>query len=107
MPRGARVRDGYGGLNEVLLVMGIERKAFFLVATFSVVLFAALDSLLLGAVTFAGFWAVVRVVTKRDPRFMEMIRDALRNPGGWYDPGRLPDSPWAMEVRSEAEREER
>ena len=105
MPRGAKVREAYGGLNEVLTIMGIERKACGLAATFSVVLFAAFDSLMFGAVVFAGLWCLVRGAMKYDPRFMEMFRDAVRVRGGWYDPGLLPDSPWAMEVRSEAERE--
>ena len=105
VPRGAKVRDAYGGLNQVLTVMGIERKACGLVAMFSVVLFAALDSLLFGAVVFAGLWSVVWLAMKHDPRFMEMFRDAVKRPGGWYDPARLPETPWAMEVRSEAGRE--
>lgn len=106
MPRGAKVRDAYGGLNEVLTMMGIERKACGLVVMFSVVLFAAFDSLLFGAVVFAGLWWIVWLAMKYDPRFMEMLRDAVKHHGGWYDPGRLPETPWAMEVRSEAEREE-
>ena len=106
MPRGAKVRDAYGGLNQVLTVLGIERKACGLAAMFSVVLFASLDSLLFGAVVFAGLWCLVWAAMKYDPRFMEMFKDAVKKPGGWYDPGQLPDSPWAMEVRSGAEREE-
>ena len=105
MPRGAKVREAYGGLNEVLMLLGIERKACGLAATFAVVLFAAFDSLMFGAVVFAGLWCLVRVAMKYDPRFMEMFRDAVRVRGGWYDPGLLPESPWAMEVRSEAGRE--
>ena len=106
MPSGAKVRDAYGGLNQVLTVMGIERKAFGLVATFSVVLYVAFDSLMFGAVVSAGLWCLVRGAMKYDPRFMEMLRDAVKHHGGWYDPARLPETPWAMEVRSEAEREE-
>ena len=106
MPRGAKVREAYGGLNQVLTVMGIERKAFGLVATFSVVLYVAFDSLMFGAVVAAGLWCLVWFAMKYDPRFMEMVRDAVKHAGGWYDPGRLPETPWAMEVRSEADREE-
>ena len=105
MPRGAKVREAYGGLNEVLTVLGIERKAFGLVATFAVVLYVAFDSVMFGAAVFAGLWCLVWGAMKYDPRFMEMFRDAVRIPGGWYDPGLLPESPWAMEVRSGAERE--
>ena len=106
MPKGAKVRDAYGGLNQVLTVMGIERKAFGLVATFSVVLYVAFDSLMFGAAVSAGLWTLVWLAMKYDPRFMEMLRDAVKHHGGWYDPARLPETPWAMEVRSEAERED-
>ena len=106
MPRGEKVREAYGGLNQVLTILGIERRAFGLVASFSVALYVAFDSLMFGAAVSAGLWCLVWAAMKYDPRFMEMLRDAVKYSGGWYDPGQLPDNPWAMEVRSGAEREE-
>ena len=96
--RGEGVCNEYGALNDPLVILGVERSLFFLCLMFALVIFVALDALLLALVGFAAFWALARVTTAYDDRFVEVLRQTLRNPGGWYDAADYGSPPWFVVV---------
>ena len=96
--RGEGVCNEYGALNDPLEILGVERSLFFLSLVFALVIFVALDALLLAAVGFLVFWALARVTTAYDDRFVEVLRQTLRNPGGWYDAADYGSPPWFVVV---------
>ncbi len=96
--RGEGVCNEYGALNDPLVILGVERSLFFLCLMFALVIFVALDALLLALVGFAVFWALARVTTAYDDRFVEVLRQTLRNPGGWYDAADYGSPPWFVVV---------
>ncbi len=98
MVRGRAVWNEYGALNEPLKVLGVERSLFFVSLTCALVMFIAMDALLLGVITFALFWLVARVATAYDDLFMVVVRETLRNPGGWFDAGDPGTRPWTVVI---------
>ena len=96
--RGEGVCNEYGALNDPLRIIGVERSLFFLSLMFALVIFLAMEALLLALVGFAIFWALARVTTAYDDRFMEVMRQTLRNPGGWYDAADYGSPPWFVVV---------
>ena len=96
--RGEGVCNEYGALNDPLRILGVERSLFFLSLMFALVIFLAMEALLLALVGFAIFWALARVTTAYDDRFMEVLRQTLRNPGGWYDAADYGSPAWFVVV---------
>ncbi len=94
--RGEGICNEYGALNDPLKILGVERSLFFLGLVFALVLFIAMDGLLLAAVGFALFWLAGRATTAYDDRFVAVIRETLRNPGGWYDAADYGSLPWVV-----------
>ena len=81
MERGETIRRRnpvFRSLHKPLTYMGIERRVFFFVGVASVGAFNLFDSLLAGAVVFAGgvwfgYW-----VTNEDPAFLQIIARSHR-----------------------------
>ena len=96
--RGNGVCNEYGALNDPLKILGVERTLFFLSLMFALVLFVAMSALLLAVVGFGLFWLLARVTTAYDDRFTEVLRETMRNPGGWYDAGDYGAPPWYLVV---------
>ena len=96
--RGEGICNEYGALNDPLLILGVERSLFFLSVMFALVIFVAMDALLLALIGFAVFWTLARVTTAYDDRFIEVLRQTLRNPGGWYDAGDYGSPAWFVVV---------
>ena len=93
--RGEGVCNEYGALNDPLKILGVERTLFFLSLVFALVLFVAMNALLLAVV---GFWLLARVTTVYDDRFTEVLRETMRNPGGWYDAADYGARAWYLVV---------
>lgn len=102
--KGTEVWNEYGSLNEPLKVLGVERKVFGLAVTFGVAMFVAFESLFVGAVTFGAMYGLARALTWRDDRFLDVVKVAIQNPGGWFDPGLLEPRAWVLDVTDESER---
>ena len=98
MVRGEGICNEYGALNDPLRILGVERSLFFLSLVFALVLFVAMDALLLALAGFALFWLAGRATTAYDDRFVAVIRETLRNPGGWYDAADYGSPPWVVLV---------
>ena len=96
MVRGEGICNEYGALNDPLKILGVERSLFFLSLVFALVLFIAMDALVLALGGFALFWLAGRVTTAYDDRFVAVIRETLRNPGGWYDAADYGSPPWVV-----------
>ncbi len=96
MVRGDGICNEYGALNDPLKILGVERSLFFLSLVFALVLFIAMDGLLLACAGFALSWLAGRVTTTYDDRFVAVIRETLRNPGGWYDAADYGSPPWVV-----------
>ena len=96
--RGDGVCNEYGALNDPLKILGVERTLFFLSLMFALVLFVAMSALLLAVVGFGLFWLLARVTTAYDDRFSEVLRETVRNPGGWYDAADYGAPPWYLMV---------
>ena len=96
--RGDGVCNEYGALNDPLKILGVERTLFFLSLMFALVLFVALSALLLAVVGFGLFWLLARVTTAYDDRFSEVLRETMRNPGGWYDAADCGARAWYLVV---------
>ena len=96
--RGDGVCNEYGALNDPLKILGVERTLFFLSLMFALVLFVAMSALLLAIVGFGLFWLLARVTTAYDDRFSEVLRETMRNPGGWYDAADYGARPWHLVV---------
>ena len=65
--RGLRRWAGYAALNRPLMIIGVERRAFLLVATLALGLWNATASLVAGAVVFAVGWGAGWLAGRRDP----------------------------------------
>ena len=96
--RGDGVCNEYGALNDPLKILGVERTLFFLSLVFALVLFVAMSALLLAVVGFGLFWLLARVTTAYDDRFTAVLRETMRNPGGWYDAADYGAPPWYLVV---------
>ncbi len=96
--RGEDICNEYGALNDPLTIMGIERSLFALSMTFALVLFIAMESLLLGFIGFGLFWIASRVTTAYDARLIAVLRETLKNPGGWYDAGDYGAPAWVVVI---------
>ncbi len=96
MVRGEGICNEYGALNEPLRILGVERSLFFLSLVFALVLFIAMDALLLACVGFALFWLAGCATTAYDDRFVAVVRETMRNPGGWYDAADYGSPPWVV-----------
>ena len=82
----------FKSLHKPLTYMGIERKVFFFVCVAGVGAFNLFDSLLAGAVVFAGGVIFGYWVTNEDPAFLEIIARSHRFKAR-YDAGKqeIPD----------------
>ncbi len=98
MVRGEGICNEYGALNDPLKILGVERSLFFLSLVFALVLFIAMDGLLLALVGFALFWLAGRATTAYDERFVAVIRETMRSPGGWYDAADYGSPPWVVVI---------
>ena len=101
MVRGEGICNEYGALNDPLKILGVERSLFFLSLVFALVLFVAMDGLLLALVGFALFWLAGRATTAYDERFVAVIRETMRNPGGWYDAADYGSPPWVVVIEGD------
>ena len=98
MVRGEGICNEYGALNDPLRILGVERSLFFLSLVFALVLFVAMNALLLAVVGFALFWLAGRATTAYDDRFVAVVRETMRNPGGWYDAADYGSPPWVVRI---------
>ena len=96
MVRGEGICNEYGALNDPLRILGVERSLFFLSLVFALVLFVAMNALLLAVVGFALFCLAGRATAAYDDRFVAVVRETMRNPGGWYDAADYGSPPWVV-----------
>ena len=97
--RGRRRWPGYAALNRPLMVLGVERRAFLLVATLALAIWNATGSLATGAVVFAAGYGAGRLAGRRDPEMLAVLRAAARYPAR-FDPGKWAEAPWHIVIRS-------
>ncbi|MDE0081659.1 MAG: VirB3 family type IV secretion system protein [Gammaproteobacteria bacterium] len=97
--RGLRRWPGYAALNRPLMIIGVERRAFLLVATLALGLWNATASLVAGAVVFAVGWGAGWLAGRRDPEMLAVLRAAARYPAR-FDPGKWAERPWHLVLRS-------
>ena len=90
---------GYAALNRPLTILGVERRAFLLVATLALGLWNATASLVAGAVVFAVGWGGGWLAGRRDPEMLAVLRAGARYPAR-FDPGKWAERPWHLVVRS-------
>ena len=88
-------------LSRPLTVLGCERRAFILSATFGAAAFNALGSLSVGLLLFVTGYAVGLFGTKRDPHMLLVARAAAEAKVR-YDPAKRPDSMEAVEIAADA-----
>ena len=74
--RGLRRWAGYPALNRPLTVLGVERRAFLLVATLALGMWNATASLVAGAVVFAVGYGAGWLAGRRDPDMLAVLRRA-------------------------------
>ena len=89
--RGGRIWHGYGVLSQPLTIMGVERRFFLMSAVLGAGLWNAVNSLFLGAVTFAVMYAAGFFAWRYDENMVMVVRAAVRY-GSRYDAGLLLDN---------------
>ena len=97
--RGRKRWSGYAALNRPLTVLGVERRAFLLVATLALAIWNATGSLVAGAVVFAVGWGAGWLAARRDPDMLAVLRAGARHPAR-FDPGKWAERPWHLVIRS-------
>ena len=91
--RGLRRSPGYAALNRPLTVLGVERRAFLLLATLALGPWNATVSLVAVAVVFVVGWGAGRLAGRCDPEILAVLRAVARDPAR-FDPGK-----WAERFR--------
>ena len=97
--RGRKRWSGYAALNRPLTVLGVERRAFLLVATLALAIWNATGSLVAGAVVFAVGWGAGWLAGRRDPDMLSVLRAGAGYPAR-FDPGKWAERPWHLVIRS-------
>ena len=93
-PRGEQEWEGFLQLAEPLQLMGVDRRAFFLSAIFSYVLYMSMG-FMVSAVIFVLILGVFRALSRMDPHIITVLGAAASQPHGWYDYDSAP-SPQGM-----------
>ena len=102
--RGSRLWSGYGVLSQPLTILGVERRFFLLSAVLGAGLWNAVNSLLLGVVTFALMYVAGWFAWHYDENMVMVVRAAIRYRSR-YDAGLLLDnSPYILVRERVAER---
>ena len=100
--RGRRIWHGYGVLTQPLTILGVERRFFLLAAVLGAGLWNAVNSLLLGAVTFVVMYAAGFFAWRYDEHLVLVVRAAVRYRSR-YDAGLLLDvSPYILVRHADA-----
>ena len=97
--RGKRRWAGYGALNRPLTILGVERRAFLLVATLGLAMWNAMGSLVVGGVVSGVGYGAGWLAAKRDPDMLGVLRAGARYPAR-FDPGKWAAEPWHLVIRS-------
>ena len=91
--QGARAWAAYPALSAPLTMMGVERRWFLLSATIGMAMWNAINSIVLGAVTFCILYAVGWWAWRTDPHMLSLLRESVRFKTR-YDPAKWAAQPW-------------
>ena len=83
-PRGQQEWEGFVQLAEPLQLMGVDRKAFFLCAIFSYVIYMT-AGFMLGAGVFILLLGFFRYIARIDPHIITVAQAAFKYTHAWYD----------------------
>ena len=89
--RGSRIWHGYGVLTQPLTILGVERRFFLMASVVGAGLWNAVNSLLLGAVTFVLMYVAGFLAWRYDEHMVLVVRAAVRYRSR-YDAGLLLDT---------------
>ena len=90
---------GHAALNRPLTILGVERRAFLLVATLGLAMWNAIGSLVVGGVVFGVGYGSGWLAARRDPDMLGVLRAGARYPAR-LDPGKWAPEPWHLVIRS-------
>lgn len=82
------VNPVFRALNRPLLVLGVERKLFFLLLTTSFALFVVVSALLPSLILFVLLWCGAKLARSIDPQFFQIALNSRRQTGR-YDPAKF------------------
>ena len=83
-PVGEEPWYGYALLASPSMIIGVDRRAFFLVCTFSYIVYTA-TGLLMGVLLFGVSIFGARYLCRRDPHIMTILPAAAMHQRTWYD----------------------
>ena len=89
--RGSRVWNGYAILSQPLTILGVERRFFLLSAVTGAALWNAVNSLMLGVLTFAVMYIAGFFAWRYDQHMVLVVKAAVRYRAR-YDAGLLLDT---------------
>ena len=78
----------FRGLNRHLLILGIDRRLFFVLLTFSFALFVVMSALLSSLLLFVLLWSGAKVARSIDPALFQIARTSWRQ-SVRYDPAKF------------------
>ena len=78
----------FRALNRPLLILGVERRLFFLLLTSCFGLFVVVDALLPSVILFLLLWSGARLATRADRQFFRIVLNSRRQ-AVRYDPAKF------------------
>jgi type IV secretory pathway VirB3-like protein len=78
----------FRALNRPLLLLGVERKLFFLLLTISFALFVVTSALLSSVLLFVLLWSGAKLARSIDPNFFQIVLNSRRQ-AVRYDPAKF------------------
>jgi type IV secretory pathway VirB3-like protein len=78
----------FRGLNRPMLILGIDRRLFFVLLTFSFALFVVMSALLSSLLLFILLWSGAKLARSIDPQFFQIALNSRRQ-AARYDPAKF------------------
>ncbi len=94
---GARAWAAYPALSAPLTMMGVERRWFLLSATLGMAMWNAVNSIMIGAVSFCLLYGVGWWAWRTDPHMLTILRESVRFKTR-YDPAKWGAAPWYIVI---------
>ena len=78
----------FRGLNRHLLILGIDRRLFFVLLTFSFAMFVVMSAFLSSLLLFVLLWSAAKLARSIDPQFFQIAFNSRRQ-AARYDPAKF------------------
>jgi type IV secretory pathway TrbD component len=81
----------FRSLNRPLLLLGVDRRLFFLLLSSALAVFNLSGALAPALILFAALWTAARLATRKDPHFLQIVVNTRRF-AARYDPAKFSPS---------------